>query len=147
MGGSWGVRVMMAAPQCPKGQPGLSLAGTVLGQEVFAGRAAWPSALPRLPGERQRVLSHRANLGGGLIAHHSSPLGKLLVYSILSSLAGTPKMQAAPQFFEDAKWIGIMSVQPKINLNRPKKVQFSSSQHLPRDADHAASRRADGHLG
>lgn len=96
VGGSWGVRVMMAAPQCPEGQPGLSLAGTVLGQEVFADRATRPSALPRLPGERQCVLSHQANLGGGLIAHHSSLLGKLLVYSMLSSLAGTPKMQAAP---------------------------------------------------
>lgn len=62
------------------------------------------------------------------------------MYSMLSSLAGTPKMQAAPRFFEDAKLIGIMSVQPKIYLNRPKKVQFSSSQRLPCDADHAASR-------
>lgn len=49
------------------------------------------SALPQLSGQGQCVLSNQASLGRGLIAHHTSPLGKPRLNSILSSLACTPK--------------------------------------------------------
>lgn len=92
-----GSGLTVAALQHLRRQPGLpvlSLTGTVMGEVVFA--ATEPSGLPRLSGEGQCVPSHLASLGGDLIAHHNSLLGKLQVYSTLSSSASTPKKQAAP---------------------------------------------------
>ena len=119
-GFSEGSGLTVAALQCQNGSLG-SRCSALLAQlwerRCLLARAAQPSALPWLSEEGQCIPSHRSSLGGGLTAHHTSPLGKPRVHSMLSSLACTPRKQAAPRLFEDTKLIGTMSVKPKINLN------------------------------